>query len=102
MSGQIQHSAVKTSNLPDKCPMTRANLQACNKYKGRHLYKIILTRDISKKGAREKKCFIFKTTPRYTVSNSFPGSSLPVETRWNIDFPGFKSRVLLARKNTVS
>ena len=29
MSGQTQHSPVKTSNLPDKCPMTGANLQAC-------------------------------------------------------------------------
>ena len=30
MSGQTQHSPVKTSNLRDKCPMTVANLQACN------------------------------------------------------------------------
>ena len=29
MSDQTQHSTVKTSNLPDKCPMTGANLQAC-------------------------------------------------------------------------
>ena len=29
MSGQTQHSPVKTSNLTDKCPMTGANLQAC-------------------------------------------------------------------------
>ena len=29
MSGQSQHSPVKTSNLPDKCPMSGANLQAC-------------------------------------------------------------------------
>ena len=29
MSGQTQHSPVKTSNLPDKCSMTGANLQAC-------------------------------------------------------------------------
>ena len=29
MSGQTQHSPVKTSNLPDKCPMSGANLQAC-------------------------------------------------------------------------
>jgi len=28
MSGQMQHSSAKTSNLPDKCPMTGANLQA--------------------------------------------------------------------------
>ena len=28
MSGQTQHSPVKTSNLPDKCPMSGANLQA--------------------------------------------------------------------------
>ena len=28
MSGHTQHSPVKTSNLPDKCPMTGANLQA--------------------------------------------------------------------------
>ena len=30
MSGQTQHSPVKTSNLPDKCPMSGANLQACS------------------------------------------------------------------------
>ena len=29
MSGQTQHWPVKTSNLPDKCPMSGANLQAC-------------------------------------------------------------------------
>ena len=29
MSDQTQHLPVKTSNLPDKCPMTGANLQAC-------------------------------------------------------------------------
>ena len=28
MTGQTQHLAVKISNLPDKCPMTGANLQA--------------------------------------------------------------------------
>ena len=31
MSGQTQHSPVKTSNLPDKCPMSGANLQPCKK-----------------------------------------------------------------------
>ena len=30
MSGQNWHSPVKTSNLPNKCPMTGTNLQACN------------------------------------------------------------------------
>ena len=30
MSGQTQHSPVKTSNLTGKCPMTGANLQACD------------------------------------------------------------------------
>ena len=29
MSGQTQYPPAKTSNLPDKCPMTGANLQAC-------------------------------------------------------------------------
>ena len=28
MTGQTQHLPVKISNLPDKCPMTGANLQA--------------------------------------------------------------------------
>ena len=28
MSGQTQRLSVKTLNLPDKCPMTGANLQA--------------------------------------------------------------------------
>ena len=43
MSGHTQHSPVKTSNLPDKCPMTGANLQAwvsvCDKIKKLHLLK---------------------------------------------------------------
>ena len=34
MSGQTQHSPVKISNLPDKCPMTGANLQACSMVSG--------------------------------------------------------------------
>ena len=29
MSGQTQHVLVKSSNLPDQCPMTGANLQTC-------------------------------------------------------------------------
>jgi len=29
MSGQTQHLPVQPSNLPDKCPMTSANWQAC-------------------------------------------------------------------------
>ena len=29
MFGQTQHSPVRTPNLPDKCPMTSTNLQAC-------------------------------------------------------------------------
>ena len=29
MTGQTRHLPVKISNLPDKCPMTGANLQAC-------------------------------------------------------------------------
>ena len=31
MSGQTQHAPVKTSNLPNKCPMTGTNLEACHK-----------------------------------------------------------------------
>ena len=33
MSGQTKHWPVKTSNLPDKCPMISANLQACYREK---------------------------------------------------------------------
>ena len=39
MSGQNWNSPAKTSNLPDKCPMTGANLQACpNETLGRTIF----------------------------------------------------------------
>ena len=39
MSGQTQHWPVKTSNLPDKCPMSGTNLQACAKLDARRQLK---------------------------------------------------------------
>ena len=39
MSGQTQHSPVKTLNLLDKCQMTGTNLQACSGTQGPRIVK---------------------------------------------------------------
>ena len=53
MSGQTQHSPVKTSNLPDKCPMSGANLQACD-----NIYFVSFTVAFIFKPVKMLKCII--------------------------------------------